>query len=164
MNPAAKRDFIPIYSLHKNISMVHPAHDLNQLSQRDILKVVSPVFPTDIGYIIYLCLWIHRVVSKFLQGKHCRFLAGRRNIKFNFTFEQSYFATICVFLLYQKASSFHLYKCIVYIYLKCAALMFLYFKQGISFQPHPSVLHKCLCIPDRTARLHPYFRAVGQHV
>lgn len=53
MNTAAKRDFIPMYSLHKNISMVHPAHDLNQLSQRDILKVVSPVFPTDIGYIIY---------------------------------------------------------------------------------------------------------------
>ena len=51
-----------------------------------------------------------------------------RNIKFNLTFKQSYLATVCVLLLYQKTSSLHLNKCIIYIYLKRISLMFAYFK------------------------------------
>lgn len=56
MNAATKQDLIPMYFLHKNIGMVHPVYDLNQLGQRDILETVSPVFPTDIGDIIDSCL------------------------------------------------------------------------------------------------------------
>lgn len=36
--------------------MVHLAYDLNQLSQRDILEIISPVFLTDISDIVNLRL------------------------------------------------------------------------------------------------------------